>query len=104
MPRQWLAEGKYIPVKGAPTRWGSISYIITPMPERIHVEIVLPDAGFDTVIHLRLRALPGQKICTVELNGKTWTDFCSDDEVVILPRGLKNRNIVDVRYEDLRLK
>ena len=99
-PRHWLAKGRYISVKEAPTRWGLISYIITPMPERIHVEVVLPDRGFDAVIHLRLRASAGQKMRAVLFNEEPWTDFRPEDETVILPIGLKGRNTVDVLYDD----
>ena len=101
-PRHWLADGKYISVKGAPTRWGPISYTVTSSFESINVKIDFPDEGFDAVIHLRLRAPAGQRMREVRFNGKTWTDFNPEDETVILPNGLKGGNAVDVLYNDMR--
>ena len=99
-PRHWLVKGRYISVREAPTRWGLISYIITPMPECTHVEVVLPEQRFDAVIHLRLRASAGQKMRAVLFNEKPWADFRPEDETVILPIGLKGCNTVDVLYDD----
>ncbi len=98
VPRQWLEDGKTIGVKGAPTKWGIISYkISSKMAQgRIKVELNLPEEGFGAAINLRLRTPAEQKIKTVEVNGKPWTDFDPEDETIILPSGSKGRIVIEV--------
>jgi len=98
VPRHWLEDGKTIRVKGAPTRWGTISYKISSKMARgrIKVELNLPEEGFGAAIHLRLRTPAKQKIQTVEVNGKPWMNFESEEETVMLPADSKGQIAIEV--------
>ena len=52
--------------------------------------------GFGAAIHLRLRTPARQKIKTVEVNGKPWTNFEPKEETVILPAGSNGRITIEV--------
>ncbi|MBA7645661.1 hypothetical protein ES703_53419 [subsurface metagenome] len=98
VPRRWLEDGKTIRVKGAPTKWGIISYeISSKMAQgRIKVELNLPEEGFGAAIHLRLRTPAKQKIQSVEVNGKTWMNFKPEEETVVLPADSKGQITIEV--------
>ena len=74
-PRAWLAEGKRIAVKKAPTEFGEVSFMIESALNAGHVdaEIDLPARTSPSKIDLRLRLPDGKKIASakagdVELN------------------------------------
>ncbi len=98
VPRPWLEDGKTVIVKGAPTRWGTLSYKISSNLNkgRISIELDLPEQGFDAAINLRLRTLTKQKIQKININGKTWTNFKTEEETIMLPPGFKGRNVIEV--------
>ncbi len=104
VPGRWLEDGKTICVKGAPTRWGTISYkISSKMAQgRIKVELNLPEEGFGAAIHLRLRTPAKQKIQTVEVNGRPWTNFEPEEETVMLPADYKGRIAIEVAVVNQR--
>ena len=47
IPRSWLRDGKTVAVKGAPTRFGTLSYEISSKVHRgrINIELHLPEEG-----------------------------------------------------------
>jgi len=97
-PRPWLKDGKTITVKGALTRWGTLSYKISSNLNkgRINIELNLPEEGFSAAINLRLRTPSKQKIQKVNINGKIWTNFKPEEEMIMLPAGSKGRNVIEV--------
>jgi len=100
IPRCWLEDGKKMSVKGAPTRWGAISYNISSeiAQGKIKVELSLPEEGLSAAIHLRLRTPGKEKIKTVKVNGKPWANFEPEEEIVMLPSGYKSRVVIEVAY------
>ena len=93
-PRAWLEHGKRISVKGAPTRWGRVSYEITSdLPDALQATVTMPN-GVGAPVVLRLRVPGGRKITAVEVNGKSWDDYDADMETVNLPRDGELRVIV----------
>ena len=63
---------------------------------RIKVELTLTEEGFGVAINLRLRTPASQKIQTVEVNGKPWTNFNPEEESVMLPADSKGRITIEV--------
>ena len=106
VPRRWLEDGKTIGVKGAPTKWGIINYeISSKMAQgKIKVELNLPEEGFGAEIHLRLRTPAKQKIQTVKVNGKPWTNFKAEEETVMLPTDSKGRMAIEVATRMVAMK
>lgn len=100
-PRAWLEPGERIGVKGAPTRWGKVSYeVLSRLDEkRVRATISLPwDRAVETKVMLRLRVPEGHTMESVELNGEVWTDFDSREEIVTLAQNAVGRQVVEVRY------
>jgi hypothetical protein len=73
-PRRWLAPGKGIAVRRAPTRWGLVSFAVTPLADRVEATVELPRANFPAELRLRLRLPDGRRIDRVTLNGKPHAD------------------------------
>jgi len=86
-PRRWLAAGKGIAVRRATTRWGTVSFAITPKDDgTLDATIELPKAGLPAELRLRLRAPGGKPIGRVTLNGKPHTDIDAKGEFVRIAR------------------
>ncbi|MGD9874730.1 MAG: hypothetical protein AB7T27_10770 [Kiritimatiellia bacterium] len=85
-PRAWLAQGKRISVRNAPTHFGEISYEITSDEGngRIRAQIVLPSRKQPENVLLRLRHPRAAPIERVNINGAAWPDFDAVKEVVTL--------------------
>jgi hypothetical protein len=98
-PRAWLAAGKRIAVKHAPTRWGSLSYEISSHLDegRVQASLSLPPAlPGDTL--LRLRVPKPHRMDSVSVSGQRWTSFDPIQETVQLPHSPDGRIEVEVRY------
>ena len=67
-PRAWLADGKRIAVKRAPTEFGEVSFVIQSALKAGHVdaEIDLPPRAAPSKIYLRLRLPDGKKIASAK--------------------------------------
>src|SRR5215467_1512116 len=98
IPRDWLASGKTVKVKGAPTRWGRVSYSITSKLNQgeITAEVELPP-GFPAVTKLRFRAPGDAKIISVRLDGKPWTGIGADKETVTIPKSVSAKMSIEAR-------
>ena len=99
IPRDWLASGKAVKVRGAPTRWGRVSYSITSKLNQgeITAEVELPP-GFPAVTKLRFRAPGDAKIISVRLDGKPWTGIGADKETVTVPKSVSAKMSIEARY------
>ncbi|MHB8994353.1 MAG: LamG domain-containing protein [Armatimonadota bacterium] len=85
-PREWLAPGKTIRVKEAPTYFGTLSYTLKreTSGRRLLAEIDLPARDPIKVLRLKLR-LPGkQRVRAVTVNGKPWERFDPEQETIDL--------------------
>lgn len=67
-PRDWLMPGRKIELRGAPTRWGRLSFEIAARPDVVEAVIQPPpNMGADLVLRLRLPL--GQRLSAVLVNG-----------------------------------
>jgi len=97
--RAWLEQGKRLSIKNAPTHFGDISYEITSDVEHgtIKATIELPERGHPDAVLLRLRHPQTKPIKSVTVNGKKWTGFDKEKEIIHL-KGLTGRVVVEARY------
>jgi hypothetical protein len=68
-PRAWLADGKSIVVRGAPTSFGPVSYSIARSGNTVRAEVDAPP-GRPRTLRLRLRLPHGVSITGVEVDGR----------------------------------
>jgi hypothetical protein len=89
-PRAWLAQGKRISVKNAPTRFGIVGYEIVSDVQKntITATVELPARSAPQSLLLRLRHPQAAPLRSVEVNGEIWSNFEKDKEAVHL-EGLK---------------
>ncbi len=98
-PRAWLAQGKRIAIANAPSYFGPVSYQIVSDADngKITATIDMPSRRPPKEVLLRLRHPKAAPIQGVTVNGKQWTDFDRDSEVVRL-HDLNDRVTVEARY------
>jgi hypothetical protein len=73
-PRAWLAPGKRITVRRAPTSFGPLSYSIDSTRRTIRAVIDVP-ARAPRVLRLRLRVPRGARITSVDVDGRLPSGF-----------------------------
>ena len=100
VPRHWLAQGKKISVKDAPTRFGTVAYEIVSDVDRgkITATIEMPSRRTPKSVLLRLRHPKAASIQSVTVNGNPWTSFDPRKELVEL-KGLTGHVIVVASYQ-----
>ena len=86
-PRVWLEQGKKIAIKNAPTYFGTLAYEIVSDVDhgKINATIEMPSRKGPKEVVLRFRHPKSAPIKSVTVDGKGWTDFDKDREVVRLP-------------------
>ena len=77
IPRAWLADGKKIEVRSAPTRFGDVSFRISSEVKngRIQVRLSPPTRQIPQRIRIRLRHPTHAPIRAVSLDGRAWQRF-----------------------------
>jgi hypothetical protein len=93
-PRGWLADGKTIEVKRAPSYFGEVNYVAQSRVGSGEVAVDVeptPWQALKVILHVRPPTRYG-KIKAVKLNGADWTDF--DGESVRLPPLGKKMNVL----------
>lgn len=100
IPRAWLTDGKVTRVKGAPTRWGSVSYTLESQVERgtITATLQLPPRGLRAETWLRLREPAARRMRVVTVNGQPWSLFDPARELVFLPAAMGGNIEIVVSY------
>jgi hypothetical protein len=85
-PRAWLKQGQKITVKNAPTHFGTVAYEIVSAVDHgsIAATIEMPSRHAPQSVRLRLRHPSAAPIQGVIVNGKAWSAFQVDTEVVQL--------------------
>ncbi|MDR3690309.1 MAG: hypothetical protein P4L46_13085 [Fimbriimonas sp.] len=98
-PKEWLADGKSISVRHAPTAFGEVSYQIVSHESAGTIEAMvdLPARRAPKEIWLRLRHPKAARIESVTVDRKPWKDFDQSREVVKL-HGLSGTVQVVVQY------
>jgi hypothetical protein len=99
-PRAWLADGKKIEVRRAPTYFGPLSMTIDSQAAsgRILADIEMPGRGRPGALLVRLRHPENRRIRSVTVNGRNWTDFDPAREWVRIPSPTEARYSVVARY------
>jgi hypothetical protein len=98
-PRAWLAQGRRIRVRGAPTHFGTVAYEIVSNVDngRITATVEMPSRRAPQSVVLRFRHPEGAPIQGVTVNGKPWTGFDRDKETITL-KGLTGTVAVTAKY------
>jgi hypothetical protein len=74
-PRAWLAPGRHVAVRDAPTSFGPLSYSIDAGPASAHVVVGVPSRARPRVLRLRLRLPGGRRLAAVTLGGTPFPRF-----------------------------
>ena len=100
-PRSWLEDAKRLAVSSAPTQWGRVSYSLRSRlgEGRVEAEVNLPSSPFAAAVKIRLRVPEGNRIRSVTLNGKGWTQFDPGGETITLPAGLSGKVSLAISYQ-----
>ena len=98
-PRSWLAQGKKIAVRSAPTYFGNLAYeIISDVDNgRITATIELPTRRSIRCVFLRFRHPEAKRIKGVIVNGRPWKAFNPGNETIEL-RGLTGKAAIVASY------
>jgi hypothetical protein len=72
IPREWMASGKPIGIRQAPTRWGRVDFDLeTNDDHRFVANISMPDQGeLPDTLEVSFRLPPGSKLASLAVNGK----------------------------------
>jgi hypothetical protein len=85
IPRAWLAPGKRIELRDAPSYFGPVSYKLEPGNQGVEAGITLPSRNPYKTAWFVVRAPDGKKINSVTIDGKPWTEFDASAERIRLP-------------------
>ncbi len=87
VPRAWMAAGKTVEFKHAPTYFGPVSLKITPSDDAraIRAELELPTRNPPKTSVVSLRHVDGRKIASVRVNDRDWSQFDPSSDMVTLP-------------------
>jgi len=98
-PRAWLEQGKKVSVKNSPTHFGTLSYeIVSDLANgKVTATIEMPSRKPPNIVLLRFRHPHGAPIKSVTVNGRPWSDFDRNEEVIRI-KGLKGAVSVRVSY------
>ncbi|MGD0782911.1 MAG: hypothetical protein ABSA30_08650, partial [Candidatus Aminicenantales bacterium] len=99
MPRAWQEQGLKSSVKNAPTHFGSVGYEIVSDVDngRITATVEMPSRRPPKSVLLRFRHPKALPMKSVTVNGRPWTDFDSDQEMISL-HGIKGTVQVEGWY------
>ena len=82
----WLQNGMTVAVRNAPTRFGKVAFRITSHVDQGRIEAIICQSWHNAPkeIVLRLRHPEGQPMIAVEVDGKPYSDFDAQREIVRL--------------------
>jgi len=95
-PRTWFQDGQRITVRDAPTYFGNVSVDVKSAVAQGRIEAVVRPPTRDpwAAIELRLRHPNGLPMTRVTVNGREWTGFDAERDLVILPPGEEEYRVV----------
>ncbi|MEO5893486.1 MAG: hypothetical protein ABIQ31_24750 [Ferruginibacter sp.] len=98
-PRAWLEQGKKISVKNAPTYFGTMAYEIESDVKngQIRAVVEIPGTKPPGSVLLRFRHPKAARIKSVTVNGRPWTGFDNDKELIRIT-GLSGKVNVTANY------
>lgn len=85
-PRSWLAPGRRIAVRNAPTSFGELSFSIRVSEGSVRAVIDVPRRSRPRTLALRLRLPRGSRIAGVNLDGRRYVRFDPRTETIDLSR------------------
>jgi len=74
-PRAWLAPGRRIAVRRAPTPFGRLTYSIVAKRGSVHAVLAVPDSPALRTLKLRLRLPAGERLMAVTVGGRRYRQF-----------------------------
>jgi hypothetical protein len=96
IPRRWLASGEKIKTNRVPTRFGKVGFAVRMTSDSTaEVDLRLPQKGLPAEINLRLRHPRGNP-AQAAIGDET---VPIEEDILHLPRGLKGKVRVEVRWE-----
>lgn len=100
IPRYWLSEGKDIGIERAATYFGPLSFKIKSQSDQGQITAVLnpPERNSPNNIYVRLRHPESKPIRSVTVNGKTYGNFDSNKEWIILPGNIRGAQEMIAHY------
>jgi hypothetical protein len=99
-PRSWLDDGKSFSVSNAPTQWGRVGFSVASHLKKgtITAMIQFSSSG-GPLTELRLRVPEGNKISSVMLDGKPWTQYDAREETITLPSNAGKKVSLTISYQ-----
>jgi hypothetical protein len=99
-PRKWLADGRHIEVKRAPTHYGDISFTIESRAGSgsLVATIDMPKRRPPEKLFVRLRHPEAKPIRSVTVNEQNWTGFDPGKEWVVIEKPRPERYTIVVHY------
>ena len=85
----WMKDRMVVGIKNAPTYFGPVSYTITSHAAQGYIEAVInpPTRQAPEEIVIRLRHPEGMKMKSVTVNGKNYTEFDADRDIIRIKPG-----------------
>jgi len=86
-PRRWLRTGAVTEIEQAPTYFGHVGFRIESHLDQGFVEADITCAPDLTAreLEIHLRSIDGEKMSSVQIDGKPWSRFNAADAAVVLP-------------------
>jgi hypothetical protein len=100
LPRDWLANGKKIEVKNAPSYFGPVSFTIEGenSKKEIIAEIYLSNRNMPKELLVRFRHPESLPIRSVWINGRPWNNFSDEKELISIPEPNEGKLVVKAKY------
>lgn len=96
LPQDWLADGKRVEVRQAPTRWGRVGFALQAKRASVSGTVQLPASPVET--RLRLRRPGGLPLRSAKVDGKAWFGFDAKSATIILPAGLTGSVSIEASF------
>jgi hypothetical protein len=95
----WMADGKRVSVRNAPTHFGPVSYEIVSHVATGYIEATIdpPTRYAPSALVIRLRHPEGKPMRKVTVNGQAHTDFDAEREIVRL-KPTTDRLVIRAEY------
>ena len=99
-PRSWLDDGKSFSVSNAPTQWGRVGFSVASHLKKGTITAMIQfSSSRGPLTELRLRVPEGNKISSVMLDGKPWTQYDTREEAIILPSNAARTVSLTIFYQ-----
>ena len=97
LPRDWVASGKPISIRQAPTRWGRVNFQMQAQPEKkvVVAKVELARAGSPGEVQVKFRTPTNQPLKSATVNGKP-AEFSGlhKDSVIVNTGGEKSFEVI----------